>query len=241
LYISQIALLTLWLLSSGSSAFPGVPIFDLFTDTSIPFLENDSALSDFNFTTPSEDALGLSKRALQLEFVKYSITIDGRNQNNFENFLVSGPMLVTTGISSPDTTTGANPVEVIISIGSPAVNPIAGSIRYCTNRVLYKLLGASNVNSLLDFSEVTVKGSTVGVTVDSGLAAANQLSQFNARSGITANVFLIASGGFSFTVAQDGTVSGSINVQGRGYIFPGTAPYKASIGGKVIGKGTITI
>src|SRR5271156_141222 len=106
MYISQIALLTLCLLSSGSSAFPGAPIFDFFADTSIPFLEIDSALSDFNFTTPSEDALGLSKRALQLEFVKYSITIDGRNQNNFENFLVSGPMLVTTGISSPGTTTG---------------------------------------------------------------------------------------------------------------------------------------
>jgi hypothetical protein len=241
MYIFQIALLTLCLLSSGSSAFPAAPIFDLFTDASIPFLENDSALSDFNLTTPSEDTPGLPKRALQLEYVKYSITIDGRNQNNFENFLVSGPMLVTTGISSPGTTTGANPVEVIISIGSPTINPIAGSIRYCTNRALYKFIGGSNVNSLLDFSEVTLKGSTVGVTVDSRLAAANQLSQFNARSGVTANVFLIASGGFSFTVAQDGTVSGRINVQGKGYISPGTAPYKASIGGKVIGKGTITI
>jgi hypothetical protein len=237
-------LLALQLLVTICSAIPASALHDLSGDDSIPFLDNEAALAEFNLSSPadpSDDGSSLAKRAVTLNYFKYSITMDGCNPNNFQNFFVTGSMLVTNGVVSPATTNGANAVEVIISIGSPAVNPIAGSIRYCTNRYLYSLIGGANANSKLDFARVQKTGSTVNVNVDTTLAASNQLSNFNARSGLTANVFLVASGRFTFTVAKGGAVSGRAVLQGSGYIFAGTAPYTAIISGKVLGQGTIHV
>jgi hypothetical protein len=85
-----------------------------------------------------------------------------------------------------------------------------------TNRYLYRFIGGAYSNSLLDFENqyVIVKGSQVGITVDT------RLSNFNARLVLTANVYIVASGGFAVTL---GTTSlfGATNVVGTGYIFWG--------------------
>ena len=238
--LSRFSIATLCLFLSTAYTFPASSLLSqAFADAAIPFLEDDSALSEFNVTSQSSPT-SISKRALTLNYIKYSITMDGRNQGNFEDFLVTGTMLVIDGIISSGTVNGPNPVEVIIEIGSPAVNPVAGSIRYCTNRALYPLFSGSD-STLLDFSQVSLQGTTVTVTVDTSLAASNPLSNFNARSGLTANVYLMASGGFSFTQESDNTIPGGINLVGQGYISPGQAPYKALISGQVLGKGSFTI
>lgn len=238
--LSHFSIATFCLLLSTGYTFPASSLLsEVFADADIPFLDDDSALSEFNITS-QRTSTSISKRALTLNYIKYSITMDGRSQGNFEDFLVTGTMLVTDGIVSTGTVNGDNPIEVVISIGSPAVSPVAGSIRYCTNRALYPLFSGSDA-TLLDFAQVSLQGTTVSVTVDTSLAAANQLSNFNARSGLTANVYLMASGGFTFTQQSDNTIPGTISLVGQGYIFPGQAPYNAVISGQVLGQGSFTI
>ncbi|KAF9949450.1 hypothetical protein BGZ65_007326, partial [Modicella reniformis] len=148
--------------------------------------------------------------------------MNGQNVGNFENFVVSGQVLITQGISSSGTQNDPNPFDVLITIGQPATNPIAGSIQYATNRYLYKFIYDNNAISLIDYAFVTSAGNSIGVTVDTRIAAANQLSNFNAGSGLTANVYIITSGGFSITLSGT-ALSGSINVGGSGYILGGSA------------------
>ncbi|KAG0348192.1 hypothetical protein BG005_011684 [Podila minutissima] len=123
--------------------------------------------------------------------------MDGRNVGNFQDFVVSGQILITQGIPSSGTRNEPNPFDVLITIGHPATNPIAGSIQYTTNRYLYKFINGNSAESLIDYAFVTNAGNSIGVTVDTSIAAANQLSNFNARSGLTANAYIITSGGFS--------------------------------------------
>jgi len=222
-----------------ASSLPASAIHELFADPDVPFL-GDLDPSHLNITTFAPGRAPRDKRAVSVQYLLYSITMDGRNQGNFQDFVVSGQMLITDGIPSAGSQNGQNPFDIVIAIGDPNVNPIAGSIRYVTNRSLYKFIGGSNANADLDFAYITTTGSTIDVTVDSRIAAANQLSNFNARTGITMNVYVIASGGFSVTPTST-TLSGSINLLGDGYIAFGTAPYKAIISGSIIGSGTTTL
>jgi hypothetical protein len=221
-------------------ALPSSSLHDLFTHPDVPVLgELDPSL--FNLTSFNDHRdVAPSKRAINLPYVLYNINMDGRSQGNWENFFVGGQMVIAQGVPSSATQNGPNPYDVIIFIGSPNVNPIAGSIRYATNRYLYRLIGGAYSNSLLDFDYITVQGNRVGVTVDTRIAAANQLSNFNARSGLTANVYIVSSGGFAVTLGTT-SLSGVINVVGTGYIFPGQAPYKAVISGTMVGRGTASV
>lgn len=226
-------------LFSHTLALPASSLHDLFTHPDVPVLsELDPSL--FNLTSAHNHRDVPSKRAINLGYLLYNIKMDGRNKGNWENFFVSGQMLITQGVPSSATQNGQNPYDVIISIGSPNVSPVAGSIRYATNRYLYRFIGGAYSNSLLDFDYVTVHGNQVGVTVDTRIAAANQLSNFNAHSGLTANVYIVASGGFAVTLGTT-SLSGAISLIGTGYISPGQAPYKAVISGTMVGRGTVTV
>jgi hypothetical protein len=228
--------LVISILALRALALPESPLRDLFTSPDVPVLHNID-LSIFNVTrNPPREA----KRAMDLPYVMYSITMDGRNLGNYEEFQVSGQMLITQGIPASPTPNGDNPYDILIKIGSPAATPVAGSIWYVTNRYLYKLIDGTDADSLVDFAYVTTTGSTIDVTVDTSVAASNQLSNFNVRSGITADIYIVASGGFSVTLGTT-SLSGSINVVGDTYIFYGLAPYKAVISGTMTGRGTTTI
>lgn len=240
----------------GSSTPPptsSTTIDGFFTDADIPLLD-DSALTDFNVTSdatpslePEEDhdnPTTLSKRRVRVAYTKYSITIDGRNRQNWEPFRVSGYMLVTQGIPSPGTKNGQNPYDVLIYIGKPIANPRSGSLHYTTNRGLYSVLYAKYGYALLDYAVVTVdKKGTVRVVVDTRIAPANEQSYFNARSGLLANVWLVVSGGLQFVVNAKGVLTGTINFKGRGYIEPGNGrvPYVGIITGQAIGRGTLNL
>lgn len=232
--------LVIALLALGIFGLPASPLHDLFTNPSIPVISELNP-SVFNLTTAiqNNDAR-MGKRAISLPYILYSVTMDGRNVGNFQDFVVSGQILITQGIPSSGTRNEPNPFDVLITIGHPATNPIAGSIQYTTNRYLYKFINGNSAESLIDYAFVTNAGNSIGVTVDTSIAAANQLSNFNARSGLTANAYIITSGGFS--VMLSGTaLSGSINVAGSGYILGGSAPYKAVMSGAIVGRGTVTI
>lgn len=129
---------------------------------------------------------------------------------------------------------------MVISIGNPAGNPIAGSIRYVTNRYLNPLISGSKDELRTDFARVSTKSGTITVSVDTSIAAFNQLSVFNARSGLLADVYNPARGGFKLVV-KNGKISGWVNFAGRGVISGASAPYKARIGGKAKQKGKISL
>lgn len=174
----------------------------------------------------------------------YNITLDGRNQGNFQDFVVTGGMVVIQGIPSPGTQNGDNPYDIAIESGNPAVSPLAGSIRYATNRLLDQVINTADLfsGSRLDLAFVDTTGETITATVDTTLAAADQLNLFNARSGILADVYEVAEGGITLTRATaDSPLTGFISFTGRSFIFGGQAPYNAVITGTVFSKGTGTI
>ena len=134
-------------------SLPAALIDELFSDPDIPFLD----ASDFNATTAGRKT-GADKRAVNVKYVLYSITMDGRNQGNFQDFVVSGEMLITQSIPSAGTQKGNNPYDIVITIGDPNVNPVAGSIRYVTNRSRCKFIGGTEAIADVDYAYVTTTG-----------------------------------------------------------------------------------
>ncbi|KAF4341764.1 hypothetical protein FBEOM_4303 [Fusarium beomiforme] len=233
--ISLLFLLSLLTLGWASPAPTRLSIFDDKTITTV----NQPASGLLNFTLHSRDTI--EKRALNLAYLLCDITFDGRNKANWQPFLVTGELLLVQGIPSSGTTNGVNPYDVVISIGTPISNPIAGSISYVTNRYLNPFISGRRDLTRLDFARVSATANTVTVSVDTSLAAANQLSVFNARSGLTANIYNPATGGFNLLFGNNGLVSGKIGITGRAPVSGGQAPYQAIISGKVKQKGTFSL
>ncbi|TVY72762.1 hypothetical protein Focb16_v011391 [Fusarium oxysporum f. sp. cubense] len=234
--ISLFLLLSLLTLSWASPA-PLTPL-SIFNDNSIKTVNQpDSGL--LNFTLHSRDTL--EKRALSLAYLLCDVTFNGLNNANWQPFQVKGELMLVQGIPSSGTTNGANPYDVVISIGTPISNPVAGSISYVTNRYLNPFISGRRDLTRLDFARVSATSNTVTVSVDTSLAAANQISVFNARSGLTANIYNPATGGFNLVFGNNGAISGKIVITGRAPVSGGQAPYQAIISGKVKQKGTFLL
>lgn len=182
----------------------------------------------------------LAKRDITLDYILYDIVLDGSNTNNWEPFNVVGELMITTGITETGVTNGINQADIIVSVGEPAANPIAGSVWYTSNRYLYKAWSGTNPELAIDYAYVTVTGNSLNVTVDTKLAGANQLSSFNAHSGLLANVYIIAGGTWDIFVDDEGNLTGAVVLVGNGYIEPSVAPYVAAIAGVQKDSGSIT-
>ncbi|WKT46944.1 hypothetical protein QSH57_011818 [Fusarium oxysporum f. sp. vasinfectum] len=216
--ISLFPLLSLLTLSWASPA-PLTPL-SIFNDNSIKTVNQpDSGL--LNFTLHSRDTL--EKRALTLAYLLCDVTFNGRNNANWQPFQVKGELMLLSQLAP------------LIS------NPVAGSISYVTNRYLNPFISGRRDLTRLDFARVSATSNTVTVSVDTSLAAANQISVFNARSGLTANIYNPATGGFNLVFGNNGAISGRIVITGRAPVSGGQAPYQAIISGKVKQKGTFTL
>ncbi|KAH6884210.1 hypothetical protein B0T10DRAFT_579642 [Thelonectria olida] len=211
----------------------------IFDNDSIPVV-NQPDLKLFNFRAHTR-GVGVEKRALDLAYILFDITFDGRNQGNYQSFLVRGELLITWQIPSPGTRNGVNPVDVAIAIGNPSIRPVAGSIRYVTNRYLNPLIGGSRDISRIDFARVSTTSNTVVVSVDTSIAASNQISVFNARSGLFADVYNPANGWFNLNLWNNGQIWGKISLGGRSLISGAWAPYQASISGRAKQKGRLRL
>jgi hypothetical protein len=230
------------LLITSIFSFPAEPTIDPFEDPEIPILESlDSKF--FNLTALEGGDLGLSKRARKVTYVLYKITINGINQGNAVPFKWSGgELLYTSNIASPGTRNGRNGRELVIALGSPGTNPVAGSIRYISNRYLYKLFRGNWWSvSALDFAFISTNlKSNLKLTVDQNIAAANSLSTFNTHTGPVAQVYIIAAGNINISW-NSRLLVGKINLVGRSFIGAGWATYKATITGTPVGKRTINL
>ncbi|KAL2209069.1 hypothetical protein CC79DRAFT_1396010 [Sarocladium strictum] len=213
---------------------PDIAFWD--DDDSVPIVDFPD-LGIFNISTIEARDENIEKRALDLVYTLYDVVFDGVGQANFQNFAVTGELMLIKRIPSPGTRNGANPIDVVVRIGNPSGSPVAGSIRYVTNRYLNPFIGGSRDTSRLDFARVSNSNTQVRVKVDSSIAAANQISVFNARSGLFAEVYNAGAGNLNLVRGSNGALTGRVNFAGRGLISGSRAPYIANIRGKAKQKG----
>ncbi|KAM5345096.1 hypothetical protein ACJ41O_010958 [Fusarium nematophilum] len=211
----------------------------IFDDDTIPVVDQPD-LDFFNFTGLEARDESIEKRALKLDYVLYDVSFNGLNEGNTVPFRVRGELLIIKRIPVANTPNGANPVDVVIKIGNPAGNPIAGSIRYVTNRYLNPFLGGIKDETRTDFARVSVKSGTVKVSADTAFSLINALSVFNVRSGFLADVYNAYSGGFTLTI-KNGKMTGRVGFVGKQVISGASPKYRARIGGKAKQKGKITL
>ena len=211
----------------------------LFDDDSIPLVDQPD-VGIFNFTLGTRD-VSVEKRAISLNYILFDIFFDGRNWGNAVPFFVQGEMLITGAISSPGTKNGANPVEVVLSVGRPMVSPVAGNIQYVTNRYLYPFIYGPKDASRVDFARVSSTATAVTVGIDTSLAAANQHSVFNVRTGITSQIYNPTSGSFNINLLSNGQITGGISLIGVPLTSLGWGQYKATISGKAKQRGTFSL
>src|SRR6266536_4197588 len=102
---------------------------------------------------------------------------------------------------------------------------------------LYKFIGGTSANPALDFAYIASTTNSIGVTVNTRIAAANQLSAFNSQTGITKQVYIVSGGTLTFSLGTG--IGGRINLAGRGYISRGTSVDRAVVSGNIIGIGTV--
>jgi hypothetical protein len=191
--------------------------------------------ADFNFTRPAYKITNVSKGMINLNVFQYRIQLDGRNLQNWENFVTTGDLYITSG-----NRISGNANDLLFIVGSPVGNPLAGSIRFVTNGLLYKLVPGARAIPAVDYGRVTSAANSINVVVDPDLAPANSLSLFNARSGVTKNAYLVSSGRISLNIAGN-AISGTLDLRGSDLVFSGMAPLQARISGTLIQTGGISI
>ena len=240
--LSLIELLSLLSATTALPApHPNIPSF--FNSLPLPVVNDLDLYQLFNLTSEKlrrESPSPPNKRALTLAYILCTVAFEG-SFGDARRFSLTGELLLTSAVDSAGSTNGANPVEVVIKIGRPFSDPVAGSITYTTNRYLWPLLGSKPDQPRVDFAYVEARGSTVAVVIDKSLAAANTLSVFNTASGAAADLYNPVEGGFAIAIADDGTLAGEARLLGRGVVSGGKGTYSAVILGTATQTGTTTL
>jgi hypothetical protein len=178
---------------------------------------------------------------------RYKISMTGKTFGSY-NFQRAADMIVVKGIKaagSKNINNGVNPYDVGIKSGSPAANPVIGSIWYGTNTAMcsYMNIGCSILpaNASLDLSYVKwLNSKTMQIDLDgryfnnaaSGASLLGFLNIFNATTGITSKAFRIISGRIIITFESNGTVKGNINISGSSLSGAAQVSYIATFSGK---------
>lgn len=184
-----------------------------------------SVFSPAQATTPKASASAAAR-----SFLRYQVTITGSAGGRA--FTRTGTLTVTSTITNVGTTNGVNPLDVVLTSGTPVTSPQTGAIQYATNTYL---LGGS---AQLDMSYVSYNQSTRTISIQpDGRLAATGLNCFNVANGLTASLYLVNSGQMNVTLSSNGQrVTGTINFVG--YAFGPGLPYQATISGQLVQQGT---
>jgi hypothetical protein len=178
----------------------------------------------------------LSETNIPSEMTFYNIRLVG---NGFEDFDRSGCLIVSPTISAPgNQNNGSNPLEVGITSGNPSLGS-AGAIWWVSNtQLLCNVLPAScrTQSAALDVAKITLdksRGLVTAEAVGPSQSMTTQLNIFNARSGLTANVYQVIQGALQIEFQPDGNIQGQVNFKGRGMISGGSATYQAEFTGEI--------
>ncbi|KAM0414588.1 hypothetical protein ACHAPT_013570 [Fusarium lateritium] len=93
---------------------------------------------------------------------------------------------------------------MVIAIGNPVTSPVTGTIHYATNQYLNPFIGGKRETSRVDLARVSNTASSVMVSADTFVAAANQLSLVNSRTRPGADAQNPSSGGFNLGFRKNG-------------------------------------
>ncbi|HYZ58460.1 MAG TPA: hypothetical protein VE544_02290 [Nitrososphaeraceae archaeon] len=165
-----------------------------------------------------------------LRYWLYDVTLEGISQGI--SFQRAGQLIITEGpITGDPVLAGSNPFDVLLASGDPFASPESGSIWLMTDRAM---LGQAPFILASAAYDPQLQLITVNIAPDVGIAGTNG---FNARSGILATLYLIIGGSMQIQ-SQDNfqTITGTINVVGRGQTFTTDTWYRAQLTGNFVGE-----
>lgn len=193
----------------------------------------------------SDGALELLAKSSIATPTQYSVTISGNVHVGSGKTIFSQKSTVylrrtidTTNVAN----NGINPVDVGIKTAASPLSGSAGALWFATNTSLSAEIGSSAViaSSKVDVAYVSINGGKVTANVDGnamGLPSAriNYLNVFNAKSGLTAQIYNVLSGRVTASVTSKGkSISGTIDLTGSSGFSSGAATtrYVATFSGK---------
>lgn len=124
-------------------------------------------------------------------------------------------------------TNDLNAVDVCLVSGEPAGRPEAGAIWYGSN----SNCRPSNTGTAMDLGYVTVNGGTITVEPDERIAATLSNNFTTSDDYLHAGLYAPVGGSLRVELDTDGTVSGTVDLQGYVGAGYGNATYRASISG----------
>jgi hypothetical protein len=124
-----------------------------------------------------------------------------------------------------ETTNGANEVDVCLRAGFPGGLPSAGAIWFGSNSACFPVARAD-----LDLAHVSVGDDEVTVEADGRLQALH-INLWTGRPTVTTCPYSPTGGSAVYRIDSDGSLSGSVRLQGYGGAFCGTSSYSATVRG----------
>lgn len=152
----------------------------------------------------------------------YDVTLTGYASG--QSFQRSATLSFEPTIATTGSTNGVNPLDMCLISGFPGAQPEPGAAWLSSNSGCNP--GASAAD--MDMGDITVDGSTVTFVPDERIAA-TMANNFTVSSGLAACIYAPVSGHMTVTVADDGTVTGTIAITGYGGAFCGNSTYEAEI------------
>jgi hypothetical protein len=192
------------------------------TTTSTPS-DTDTTSAEDESGSSTEDSSDNTTQNDDTPTGSYDVTISGTvSGHQFER---SATLRILPVITTAGTTNGVNDVDVCLISGSPAAHPAVGAIWFGSNSACDPGAGSADV----DLGYVTVDGTTITVTPDEKVAATLG-NNFTSTAGIAACLYAPVSGSLSIRTGG-GSVSGTLDLSGRGGALCGNSTYQATVAG----------
>jgi hypothetical protein len=153
----------------------------------------------------------------------WRVTVSGTASGN--PFTIGGTVTLHRTITRAGTTNGLNAGDICLKAGFPAGLPAAGAIWYGTNSACFPVARAD-----LDLAYVTVTGNQITANPDGRLQAL-MINVWTSRPSVTTCPYSPTGGTAVYRVNTNGSLSGTLRLQGYGGAFCGTSTYHATVTG----------
>jgi hypothetical protein len=160
--------------------------------------------------------------ALPPTLASWRVTISGTASRNA--FTIDGTVTMHRTVTR-STTNGVNEIDVCLKAGFPAGLPSTGAIWYGSNSACFQVARAN-----LDLAYVGFSGDEMTVRADGRLQAL-VINLWTGRPTVSTCPYSPTGGSAVYRINSDGSLSGSVRLQGYGGAFCGTSTYDATVRG----------